>query len=464
MADRWVVIDDADPGLDYSGTWFLDSTGSHDNLGSYGPPYLETLHGTRTDGSVSFQFQGTAVQVWGTTDVVNRDANPHPDLQCFVDGISIGAEPPSQFAENGLRLCIASDLPDGSHTLQVQAKVQSSSRTFWLDQIYYIPSPTLPLDNKTIAFENFDPAIQFDAQWRSRDAETANMTNVQGSVAQVTFVEYAHNASQGSWSMDGGEENMFLLKGLPTDSDRSMYNQKYFTTPDFPAGSHSLTVTFHGSNQTTPLCLEYLYVKNGSFPGTPSTSTPGAANTGTSNSDNGEASGGAPVGAIVGGAIGGFAFLLCLAAALLLFRCRRQNLKDKILVDEDPQNTAPTQFSLYQSPHGAVPDTSTGYMSQINSQPSPQPISMTTPSSYPAQMGPNLPIKLLQEGQRGRYTLYHASNPSNSQTMAINDSSPGGQLSPAHADSSRARGPIGGEHLPLNKPRAEDAPPQYTPE
>ncbi|KAF5344753.1 hypothetical protein D9756_011073 [Leucocoprinus leucothites] len=469
--DRWVVIDDADPGLDYSGTWFSDTTGSQDNVGNFGPPYLDTLHGIRADGSVSLQFNGTAVQVWGTNDVVNFDTNPDPTLQCFIDGTSIGRDTPFQFGENNWKLCGTSGLPDGSHTLQIQVKVQSSSQTFWLDQIRYIPSPTLPLDNKTILIENDDPAIQFDAQWRSLGG-TANLTNEQGSVAQVTFVgtsiswyafiptEFAHNASQGSWSMDGGEENMFLLKGLPTDSKTTIYNQKYFTTPDFPAGPHSLAVTFHGSGQTTPLCLDYLYVKNGSFPATHS-STPDAANTGTSNSDNGGASGGTPVGAIVGGVIGGLAFLLCLAAALLFFKRRRQ--KNERYIDVDPQYTAPTQFSLYQNPHGAVPDTSTSYMSQTIPPLSPPPVSMTTPSSYPAHMGSNLPRKLLQEAQRGGYTLYHTSNPSHSQTVTSSDSSPWVQSS-AHTDSSRTHEPIGSERLSVGQPRVEDVPPQYTQE
>ncbi|KAF5345410.1 hypothetical protein D9756_010991 [Leucocoprinus leucothites] len=203
--DRWVVIDDTDPGLDYSGNWFPDTTGSHDNVGILGPPYLQTLHWTRTDGSVSFQFNGifdsssestakdlniyagTAIEVWGTNDVVNHDTNTVPTLQCFIDGASIDREVPSQFAENNLKLCGKSGLPDGSHNLQIQVKVLSSSQPFWLDQIRYIPSPKMPLDNKIIYIRNNDPAIQFDAQWRSLGGN-ASMTNTQGSVAQVTFV------------------------------------------------------------------------------------------------------------------------------------------------------------------------------------------------------------------------------------------------------------------------------------
>ncbi|KAF5344757.1 hypothetical protein D9756_011069 [Leucocoprinus leucothites] len=461
--DRWVVIDDADPGLDYSAPWFSDSTGSWDDVGDSGPPYLGTLHGIRTDASVSFQFNGTAIEVQGTNDVPSFDARP--TFECFIDGASIGREGLYVIVENNWKLCGKSGLPDGSHILQIQIKVQSSSQTFWLDQIRYIPSPTLPLDKKTILIQNADPAIQYDSQWRSRTWYD-NMTNTQGSVAQVTFIgtsiswyaitptEFAHNGSQGSWAMDGGEEHMFLLKGLPADATLPIYNQEYFTTPEFPIGPHNLLVTFHGSNQTTPLCLDYLYVKNGSFPIPSSSPTP--------DEPVKEVSGGTLIGAIAGSVIGGLALLLCVAGALLFIK--RRQPKDKILVDENPQYTAPTQFPLYQNPPGAVPDTSTGYMYQAVPHLSPPPVSMATPSSYPAHMGSNRPRKLLQEGKRARYTLYHTSNPSDSQTMTSSDLSPRSQLPPVHVDSSRIHEPIGGEDISAGQPEVEDAPPQYSKE
>ncbi|KAF5345408.1 hypothetical protein D9756_010993 [Leucocoprinus leucothites] len=443
MTDRWVVIDDTDPGLDYGGPWFSDTTGSQDNLGSRGPPYLETLHGIRADGSVSFQFNGTAVEVWGTSDVVNFDTNPDPTLECFIDGASIGRDDAYQSSDNNRELCGKSGLSDGSHNLQIQVKVQSSSQTFWLDQIRYIPSPTLPLDNKTILIPHGDPAVQFDAQWRGW-YDDAQMTNTQGSIARITFV--------GFLAMDGGEEHAFSLKGLPADSTTTIYNQQHFTTPDFPVGSHSLAVTFHGTDESTPLCLEYLYVKNGSFPATPSL-TPDPTNTSTSNSDNGEASGRTPVGAIVGGVVGGLAFLLCLAAAFRVLFFKRQRQKNRRSIDEDPQYTAPSAFPLY----GVAPDTSTGYISQTDPQPSPQPVSMTS-LPYPVHTGSNLSRKSLQEGQRGGYTLYHVSNPSFSQTIMSSDSSP------IHPDRSRPHEPLGGEPPSVCQPRVEDVPPQYTQE
>lgn len=55
--DRWVILDDQDSDITYVGNWFRDS-GSKDNIGNFGPPYLHTLHGTSADGSVTFKFNG----------------------------------------------------------------------------------------------------------------------------------------------------------------------------------------------------------------------------------------------------------------------------------------------------------------------------------------------------------------------------------------------------------------------
>lgn len=54
---RWVVIDDTAPTINYIGTWFQD-TGNKDKIGTFGPPYLRTLHGTSGGGTVEFEFSG----------------------------------------------------------------------------------------------------------------------------------------------------------------------------------------------------------------------------------------------------------------------------------------------------------------------------------------------------------------------------------------------------------------------
>lgn len=132
-------------------------------------------------------YSGTTVEVWGTSNVINIDTAPDPTLECFVDGVSIGRDDPFEFPENNWRLCGGAQLQDGHHTLRIDVKVVSNKQTFWLDQLRYIPSPDLLLDNQVILFENTDPVIQLDSQWTSL-GETGNMTTHKGSSAKVDFI------------------------------------------------------------------------------------------------------------------------------------------------------------------------------------------------------------------------------------------------------------------------------------
>lgn len=54
---RWIVVDDVDPRIQYTGPWFPDQ-GSQDAVGTWGPPFRSTLHGTTSNASFSFAFHG----------------------------------------------------------------------------------------------------------------------------------------------------------------------------------------------------------------------------------------------------------------------------------------------------------------------------------------------------------------------------------------------------------------------
>ena len=57
MAARWVVVDDADSAIQYTGPWF-QITGQIDGLGNFGPPFQGTSHGVIEDASLSYTFTG----------------------------------------------------------------------------------------------------------------------------------------------------------------------------------------------------------------------------------------------------------------------------------------------------------------------------------------------------------------------------------------------------------------------
>lgn len=54
---RWVIVDDTDPAITYTGPWFPDQ-GTLNSLGYFGPPYLGTLHGSKSNASFSYSFSG----------------------------------------------------------------------------------------------------------------------------------------------------------------------------------------------------------------------------------------------------------------------------------------------------------------------------------------------------------------------------------------------------------------------
>lgn len=55
-ATRWVLMDDTDPSITYTGPWFERSDGF--NMGNWGAPYGGSQHGINGTGSFSFPFTG----------------------------------------------------------------------------------------------------------------------------------------------------------------------------------------------------------------------------------------------------------------------------------------------------------------------------------------------------------------------------------------------------------------------
>jgi hypothetical protein len=56
---RFVIIDDTDPSIQYSGPWF-EIENTHIDTGDNGPPFNNTLHGVNVTANFSFPFNGTS--------------------------------------------------------------------------------------------------------------------------------------------------------------------------------------------------------------------------------------------------------------------------------------------------------------------------------------------------------------------------------------------------------------------
>lgn len=368
-APRSIIVDNVDPSIQYIGPWFLDQ-GSETNVGNFGPPYQNTLHGVQANASFSFAFNGSQVTVIGTNNIRNDSGVLDPTWQCFVDDISIGASTPFIFPENNWVFCNQNSLVDGPHVLTVNATVLKN-QTFWFDNIQYVPSASVPLDQAAIVVSHLDSQLQYGAGWGELGS-IANMTLQNGSTFAFDFIgvslswygfipqELPISPSSGTYSIDGKTPINFKLNGLPTNTTATTYNQKFFETDQLSATSHTLEVVYQGSN-STPLTLTDLIIQNGTLSSTSTSASSLATSTSTGNSVSATstAKSSTPVGPIVGAVIGGIALILFALLGAFLFR-RRQ----KRAAQENASMSTPKPFE-YIPPHpsSVAPNPSSGSIS-----------------------------------------------------------------------------------------------------
>ena len=64
-------------------------------------------------------------------------------------------------------------------------------QTFWLDQIRYLPSSNVSLENSTVIVDASDPAVQYSSGWRESDLDEdgiiVNFTQTAGSTVTYQF-------------------------------------------------------------------------------------------------------------------------------------------------------------------------------------------------------------------------------------------------------------------------------------
>ncbi|TFK31634.1 hypothetical protein BDQ12DRAFT_105831 [Crucibulum laeve] len=346
-APRKVVVDDTDRNINYVGDGWFQDHGSTDSSGNFGPTYQHTLHGTKSNASLSYSFSGSDIHVYGTTTIRNNSGVLDPWFECFIDGIRINN---SSFGavENNWVLCQApKPFTDGKHELTVN--ITSAGTTFWLDDIQYVPSPDVPLDTATILIDDSDPAIAYDDQWQALGGSSRMTTKTGGSmtfnfigksISWFAFIptELSHTASSATYSIDGGPPSTFILNGLPAQSTITIYNQIFFTSPDLTPGPHNITVTNRGNGSTTPLAIDYLLVTNASMSDT-SNHDPSSTGSDPSQSSTAQSDSGPPIGAIVGGVVGGLV-LIAILLGLLFFWKRRQR-QDDDLTDRHAEQVQP---------------------------------------------------------------------------------------------------------------------------
>ncbi|KIJ44148.1 hypothetical protein M422DRAFT_30652 [Sphaerobolus stellatus SS14] len=354
---RRIVVDDTDSDIRYTGSWVLDQTGDLNKGGNFGPVYRNSVHSANTsDASFSYSFNGTSIDIWGSNNIANNSGVITPSWACYIDNIKLPDQAPFQFFENNWVLCSQDKLVDGPHELTVN--VSTTGQHFYFDYIEYLPSSTVSLSSKTLNVDHLDPAIQYGAGWQDLGS-TANMTSVAGTELTFEFIgtslswlgfiptELPHNASNATFSVDGGSPATFRLPGLTSDSSNTIYNQVFFTTPNLTMGKHTLKVVHLGSRAQTPLTLTNMFLINGTFPSTPSNTqiTQASSSSITPNQSVNSDSHKTTIGAIIGVVLGGLALLLIIGGVLVWMRRQRNHrearTRPRLEVDEMGYHSLP---------------------------------------------------------------------------------------------------------------------------
>jgi len=125
------------------------------------------------------------VVVLGTNHLRNDSGVTDPQWSCYVDGVGIDSGSPLLNPENNWVFCSSYSLTDGPHTITVNATV-ARRQTFWFDYLYYLPSKSVSLANKTIMLTNLDSAIQYGSGWNAYTS-IANWTQTQGASVTLNF-------------------------------------------------------------------------------------------------------------------------------------------------------------------------------------------------------------------------------------------------------------------------------------
>ncbi|PPQ82418.1 hypothetical protein CVT24_002203 [Panaeolus cyanescens] len=278
LPSKWVCIDDVDPRIEYSEGWTdgpdLPSQIQLADLGNWGSAFNGTLHTITTQGSFSFRFEGSAIQVYGTNIVdSSTPSSSNAPYSCSIDGQLITpVVSGAGNTENHWLFCSQDNLNRDPHTLTV--KVNGSVSPFRFDNIQYVPNSEVDFSKAFTLIDNLDPSIEFDNSWTSwRDI--ANLTKSSGGSMSVKF-----NGSSATWygaidsafnqgnmtveyTIDGGPAMKLNFTPPPKARNLTQYNQIYFSTPILTgSGTHTLSVTYNGDANSVPLSLDYLIIRN----------------------------------------------------------------------------------------------------------------------------------------------------------------------------------------------------------
>ncbi|RXW13708.1 hypothetical protein EST38_g12143 [Candolleomyces aberdarensis] len=306
-----VSVDDTDPQFQWNGPWFTTQD-FVDDIGN-GSPFLNTLHGISSNGSLTFSYYGGNVSLWGSLTLRNTTLGPDPYWRCLLDGSEI--QHPWELPGNSYShyLLCAEKPPVGNHTLQLIAMIQSE--TLYIDQVRYkVPAGT-NIGNAWTEISSNDARFNYSAGWITGEGQDGpgKWTNTLGAWltcdfngTSVIWRAYTPRNSRvgpgiGQYQIDGGKLETFVIP--PTAKNRN--NQAYFNVTGLRPGPHRLTVMNAGNESTTALGINYITAKNSAEM--------------TSGGRSGKV-----IGAAVGGSIGAVLLAVLGVLAIIWYRRRKR--------------------------------------------------------------------------------------------------------------------------------------------
>ncbi|PPQ65172.1 hypothetical protein CVT24_011035 [Panaeolus cyanescens] len=306
--DRWIVVDNADSGLSYSGAWSSVSGAPYDPHGNFGRTYRTNLQSlTSGQGTISYTFQGTSGRVYGTNNIEERNGNIDPTWSCALDGRPLQMPNSFPYAENNWILCEFSGVSDGTHTITITAR--SNGRAFLFDYFIYTPSSSRTLTNVVTGVGWRDSAVQYDSGWDQWGGAGFQGKEPGGTLTfpfygtGITFmgltpIEGAPGETEAEYFIDSQSPVRFTVPGRDVTTH---FHRVFFRSGSVPLGHHTLTVVYRGNTGRMPLVLTNFFVESSTFP-PPAARSPTTVGNGGNTNAGGGGGGGASNGGNTSGA------------------------------------------------------------------------------------------------------------------------------------------------------------------
>ncbi|KAF9048030.1 hypothetical protein BDZ89DRAFT_1126991 [Hymenopellis radicata] len=306
MSNGYIIIDDQDAQLNYTGQWSVSGAGMD---------YDQSVHASNVSASsMAFRFTGTSVSLIGTFD-----AGGSCSVAVSLDGEQHKFDSPTVTTTSHQQTIWSSTrLADTNHTLLYSIESCSGNSTsdpyLWFDYILYEPSSDVPSGAKYF-IDDTSGQVEWNGQWtqKGEDGDFNSTRHVlqkdaslrlkfTGSKASVYGRVDSNVSTQAAFSLDGGGAEIF---NAPS-SGVVQHNVQFFSSNTLDQTEHTLVMTA----QSDALSIDYFIVRSN-----PAVKTDPAVADGHS---------GPSTSIIIGAAAGGVVLLVVLAVAFWFFRRKRK--------------------------------------------------------------------------------------------------------------------------------------------